>query len=249
MGLLYTQELADRAQAWISRPLTAGLEGKRSADGLLELASIWAAIHRQPLPECIRQCQYSERQASVAAYLREFSRLQNLTTMSDTPTASKYQLAPQFANETLVDENLSGSYTADTLTDEVAEHFIKRGRKDLFVERNAAGTPAAETTEAEPGDARDYEAELAAQEDAHASTRQELERQAVAHDATTAKLEKETAAHGKATEALKAEKEAHKVTKAENSELQKQVKDLQKQLDKVAKAAEVETPPAPADAQ
>ena len=218
MGLLYSQVLADRAQTWLSQPLN----DRRSPDGLLELASIWAAIHQLPLPECLRQCQYSERCASVAAYLREFSRLSSTSAMSD-PPQSQSQFAPQFANETLVHEDLAGPVTAANLTDETAEFFIKQGRKDLFVKRGAA--EAADATPGEPGNSP-------------ASATANLEAEQAAHAATTAKLDKETEAHTKAADALKAEKEAHKATKKEVSELQKQVADLQKQLAKVADAAD-----------
>ena len=239
MGLLYTQELADRAHAWIGRPLTAGPEGKRSADGLLELASIWAAIHRQPLPECIRQCQYSERQASVAAYLREFSRFStfNSNTMSDTAPTSQYQIAPEFAGQSFVHDDFNGAVTAENLTDEAAEFFISKGRDDAFVKIGSKEAKAANAEQVAKDTAPD---DLATEQAAHKATTAALEAANHRGDAATTKLAKEQEAHTKATEALKAEKEAHKATKAENSELQKQVKDLQKQLDAVAKAAEGE---------
>ena len=138
-------------------------------------------------------------------------------------TAPTYHIAPAFAGQSFVHEDWNGPVTAETLTDEAAEFFIKAGRSDAFVK---VGSQEAQdgTTEQPAGAPADHAQNLANEQQAHT--------------ATAAKLEKETELHGKATEALKSEKEAHKATKAELSEALKQVKDLQKLLDKAAKAAE-----------
>lgn len=227
--MLYSQALAERAQAWLSRPLTAGPEGKRSAEGLLELATVWAAIQRQPLPECIRQCQYSERHADVAAYVREFSRLQNPATMSDTTTASKYQLAPAYASQTFNHEDYNGTLTADNLTDEGAEFFIGKGYGHAFTPRDGSALTSTDTaatsTDSTPAApvTGDHAAELAKEQHAHT--------------ATTGKLNKEHEAHAKTSDALKAEKEAHKATKKELSEVSKQLAEAQKELTKLSDKA------------
>jgi hypothetical protein len=225
VAVLYTQALADRATAWLARPLTNSPEGKRSAEGLLELATIWAAINQTGLPECLRQCQYSERAQAVRNYLTEFSRqLLFPDAMSDTPQ-SKYQIAPAFAGQSFVDEGLAAPVTAENLTDDAAEYFIKKGRSDAFILRSQAKEePASEPGKTEPeGDTRDYAAELKTEQDAHT--------------ATTGKLQKEQEAHTKASDALKSEKEAHKTTKKDLSEVQKQLAAAQKQLAALADKA------------
>jgi hypothetical protein len=180
VALAYTQALFERATVWLARPLTAGSEGRRSADGLLELATIWAAIHKAPLPECLRQCQYSERHASVAAYVRDFPRLSLTSAMSETTeTQSKYQIAPAFAGQQFVHEDLAAPVTAENLTDELAEFFIKKGRSDAFIKRGAVeaeaepeGKPAADT---KASDALKAEKEAhKAEKKAHSETKKEL---------------------------------------------------------------------------
>jgi hypothetical protein len=226
MGVLYTQDLAERATAWLARPLTASPEGKRSAEGLLELATIWAAINRTGLPECLRQCQYSERAQALRNYLVEFSRHPLFPdTMLET-SQSKYQIAPDFAGQTFVDEGLSAPVTAENLTDEAAEYFIKKGRKDAFILRSSAPAEVAAGEAAAEGDEnpRDYAGELEAEQKAHTTT--------------TGKLEKEQQAHTKANEALKSEKEAHKATKKDLAEVQKQLTEAQNQLAALAEKAQ-----------
>jgi hypothetical protein len=165
VGLNYSQQVADRAQAWANQSLTE----KRSPDGLRELAAVWSAIQGQPAGGC-RQCQYSDYNAVITTYLREFSRLQNPELMSE----STYQLAPQFADVSLVDEGLNGVFTADNLTDEVAEYFIGKGRTDLFVKKGEAAQVAA--TDASKSTAADTKAAdaLKAEKKAHTETKKEL---------------------------------------------------------------------------
>lgn len=131
MALAYTQLLYERAQAYQDRPLGQ----KRSPDGLAELAALWAAITGEQAGSC-RQCQYSDFNAVVVAYLRASTRLLHPELMSD----SAYQLVPGFENETFVDDTYGRVVTADSLTDEDAEYFIKAGYKHAFVKKTAAAS-------------------------------------------------------------------------------------------------------------
>lgn len=211
MGVLYTQAIADRAQAYADLPL---LE-KRSPNGLAELAAIWSAIQRQPAGSC-RQCQFSDYNATINAYLRDFSRLQHPETMSNT----SYQFAPQFADATLTHESYGKVVTADNLTDEDVKFFTSKaggGRKDVFVKKTGDNAPketdegAADVTPARP---------LVPEDD--------LKSEQEAHLASVTKL-------NAAESALASEKEAHEGTKSQLSEVQAQVSDLNEQVAKLNK--------------
>lgn len=171
MAVLYTQALADRAQAYLDLPLTE----KRSPNGLAALAAIWSAIQQQPAGNC-RQCQFSDYNATLIAYLRDFSRLQNPEAMSD----STYQFAPQFADATLTHDSYSKVVTADNLTDEDVKFFTEKGRKDLFVkkgEAHAAPDPTDKggSTDTKASDALKGEKEAhKAEKKAHAETKKQL---------------------------------------------------------------------------
>jgi hypothetical protein len=229
--VLYTPELAARAEAWAAQPLT----DKRSAEGLLELATIWAAINQVALPECIRQCQYSERAASLRAYILEFSRFQTPAIMSE----STYQIAPQFANEKLVHEGYNKVVDASNLTDEDVKYFQKIGRKDLFVKRGSAAAEATETevVDVDPEKPLVPQADLEAEQTAHAATKTTLEAEKQGYERVLADYNKANASRIKAEDSLKAEKEAHKGTKKELSEVQKQLAEM------VTKAANQPTTP------
>jgi hypothetical protein len=235
--VLYTAELAARAEAWVARPLIE----KRSAEGLLELATIWAAINQVALPECIRQCQYSERAASLRAYILEFSRTQNPETMSE----STYQLAQAFANEKLVHEGYNKVVDASNLTDEDVAYFQKIGRKDLFVKRGATAeaTAAGETVAVDSEKPLVPEADLIKEQEAHTATKTK------AAEALTKEKEAHAAAKTKASEALKSEKEAHTATKKELSEVQKQLADAQKQVAELTEKLAQPADTSQADAQ
>ena len=179
MGVLYSQELADRATAWLARPLTNSPEGKRSAEGLLELATIWAAINRTGLPECLRQCQYSERAATLRKYLTDFSHFQAPELMQD----SKYQFAPAYRNESISDERYAKKVTADNLTDEDAEFLLKRGYNHVIIAKSAGETSSESTADTgiksgpdtKAADALKAEKEAhKAEKKAHAETKKEL---------------------------------------------------------------------------
>lgn len=149
MAVVYTAELVARAEAF----LALATNDKRQPTGLEELAAIWAAMQGRPASSC-RQCQFSDYQRDVAAYVREFSRLQNPNTV-----ATSYSLAPAYASETFVHEDYNKVVTADNLTDEDAEFFIKAGRADAFVKNKAA---AAVTEDAAPSLDKLTKAELQA---------------------------------------------------------------------------------------
>ena len=125
----YPQELLDRAQAYIEQPLTA----RRNDAGLAEISSLYSAITGQPIARC-RQCQYADYHAIVIAYIREASHFLHPETMSD----SKYTMAPGYQNEVFTHENYSQAVTAENLTDEAAEFFIKNGFGHAIVKKAAA---------------------------------------------------------------------------------------------------------------
>lgn len=209
MGVLYTQALADRAQAYVGLPLTE----KRSPNGLAELAAIWSAIQQQPAGSC-RQCQFSDYNATLTAYLRDFSRLSNPEAMSD----STYQFAPQFADATLTHDSYSKVVTADNLTDEDVKFFTDKGRKDLFIKKGSAAAKAADAAST-PTDVT-TERPLVPEDD--------LKAEREAHLASVEKLNASEAA-------LASEKEAHEATKSQMSEVQAQVSDLTEQVAKLSK--------------
>jgi hypothetical protein len=125
-AVAYTEELLARASAWASLPL----EERRRPAGLAELAALYGDITSAPVSSC-RQCQYSDYSAVVQAYVRQASRLFHPETMPD----SNYTLAPGYENETFVHESFSQAVTADNLTDEAAEFFIKAGFEHAFVKK------------------------------------------------------------------------------------------------------------------
>lgn len=234
MAVRYTQALANRARAYLSLPLT----DKRSAAGLRELAEVWAAMQGLGPVEC-RQCQYSERHADLAAYVRDFPRFSSSDAMSETiQKAPTYSLAPAYAGETLVHDSYGQAVKADNLTDEAAEHFIKLGYGHAFL-KNGKPLPVkkaeGEADEAPEGDelAPAGNPDLVAEQEAHAATSKQLadEKQGRAEDKQ------------KSSDALKAEKEAHKATKKELTEAQKQLATAQKQLADLAEKAEQATKP------
>lgn len=180
----YSPELAARAEAWLALPL----EQKRGGDGrgLVELAELWAATQGVPVPDCIRQCKYSERVQEITRYVREYHRF---TQHPDAMSESTYAFAPQFANETIADGRYNKTVTAETLTDDDAKALLKLGYGHVIVKKGqaeASGTGAAATepsatekkaTEAATKaqkDASDSKAALKAEKDAHKATAKEL---------------------------------------------------------------------------
>ncbi|KUG06880.1 hypothetical protein [Solirubrum puertoriconensis] len=136
MAIAYTEELLAQAEAWASLPL----EERRSAAGLLQLAVLYSYITGEPAGSC-RQCQYSDYNQVVQAYIRQATRHLHPETMAD----SNYTLANGYESEQFVHEDYNKVVTADNLTDEDAEFFIGKGFEHAFVKKASA----AEATEAE----------------------------------------------------------------------------------------------------
>ena len=120
----YTQVLLDRAQAHATRPLT----DRRYAEGLSEIAQLYADITGEPVGKC-RQCQYKDFLAVVTAYIREATRFLHPELMAD----SNYTFAPGFAGEVIADGRYTKTVTADNLTDQDAEALLKLGYGHVIV--------------------------------------------------------------------------------------------------------------------
>ena len=133
MAVAYTQELLDRATAYVGQPLNS----RRYAEGLSEISQLYSEISGQPVGTC-QQCQYSDFMRTVQAYIREATRFLHPETMSE----SNYTIAPGFENETFVHESYGEAVTAETLTDKAAEFFIKNGYAHAFVKKAATKAPA-----------------------------------------------------------------------------------------------------------
>ena len=132
----YSQELLDRARAYLDQPLTA----RRYDAGLVEIGVLYAAITGEPAAKC-RQCKYSDYLAVVTAYTREATRFLHPDTMAD----SKYILAPGYEHEIFVHENYRQATTAETLTDEAAEFFLQHGYGHAFLRKDGQPVAAAAT--------------------------------------------------------------------------------------------------------
>lgn len=142
MGVVYTQELLDRATAYVGQPI----DQRRHDVGLAEISQLVADISGQPVGKC-RQCQYSDHLATVRAYINQATRFLHPETVS----SNTYALAPGFQNETFVHESYSEAVTADNLTDKAAEFFIKNGYEHAFLKNGKPIQPAkAASSEAEP---------------------------------------------------------------------------------------------------
>ena len=127
--------------------------------------------------------------------------------MSETQTASQYQIAPAFAGQSFVHDDLSAPVTTENLTDDLAEFFIKKGRTDAFIKRGSQDkAPATEATGEASESSSVPKADLEAEKAAHAATKT------------------------KGNDALKAEKKVHDATKKDLAEVSKQLTDANKQL-------------------
>ena len=129
MAITYTQELLDRATAYVGQPLTS----RRYEAGLVEIGEIYAAITSEPAAKC-RQCKYSDYLAVITAFIREATRFLHPETMAD----SNYTLAPGYENETFVHEDFGQAITAENLTDEAAKFFISKGFVHAFLKKEGA---------------------------------------------------------------------------------------------------------------
>lgn len=231
MKAAYTQQLLDRAQAYVEQPLTA----RRYDEGLTEISALYADITGEPVGKC-RQCQYQDFMAVVAAYIREATRFLHPETVKN----SKYTFAAGFANEQIADPRYNKVVTSESLEDADAEQLIKLGYGHVIVlkpgqEESAEGESSTEVAHQNP---------LVPQAD--------LEKEQQAHQATAKQLEDAQAANAadkqKAADTLKTEKDAHKATKTELTATKKHLAEVSKELaDALAKVDELSKPAAPAD--
>lgn len=229
----YSAALATSAQAWLARPLAE----RRNAAGLAELTQVWAAIQGLASAPLCRQCQYSDRVHDLNAYLREYARLTptspSMTTEDTTAAPATYQLKPEFAGQTLTADDWNKAVTADNLTDEDAEHFIKRGFGHVFQRIGAALEGVGEQLEGVGDELADDEAN-----DQPTEREQELQDEL---EAANQKLADQTASYnaaykqvGDELQAAQAnyqnEQQAHATTKANLAQVQQQLSDSQAAL-------------------
>ncbi|TGD82875.1 hypothetical protein [Hymenobacter wooponensis] len=129
MAVAYTAETLSRVQAWLSLSLSK----RHTNAGKAELHALYALITGGSAAGCTN-CNYSGYVGILEAYERQALRLLHPELMAD----SNYSLAPGFENEQFVHEKFSSVVTADNLTDEAAEFFIKNGFEHAFVKKEAA---------------------------------------------------------------------------------------------------------------
>jgi hypothetical protein len=213
MALTYSQELLDRATAYVGQAASA----RRYDAGLTEITDLYTAITGQAVGKC-RQCQYSDYLAVVQAYIRQATRELHPETMPE----SNYTLAPGLENETFVHESYGKAVTGANMNDDDAKFFISKGFDKAFVLKSsqkptADGSQAETETQADQPQPSAREAEL---EKEVASGKQALETEKEAHLATKKK----------AAETLKGEKEAHKATKNEVTALASKLADTEQEL-------------------
>ncbi|MGI4884280.1 MAG: hypothetical protein ACRYFR_04905 [Janthinobacterium lividum] len=229
--MAFSEALVARAQAWADQPLN----DKRRPAGLAELAALWSAITGQPAGTC-RQCQFSDFNATVGAYLRESFRYLHPELMAD----AKFLLAAAFATQSLVHESYNKAVTADNLTDEDAAFFITHGYAHAFTKAN--GKPLSEADIAKitakqaldddadepsgaiqvtPANALVPAADLLAEQTAHAATKEALE-------AETKAYEQMKVGYNDGTAALESEKTAHAATAKLLEEVQLQLAEATK---------------------
>jgi hypothetical protein len=136
VAVTYTQELLDKAKAYVEQPLTS----RRYAEGLTEISSLYSAITGEAVGTC-KQCQYSDYLAVVTNYVRSATRFLHPETMPE----SKYTIAPGLENEVFVHEGYNSAVTAENLTDQAVEYFISKGFKHAFILKpTAEGADASE---------------------------------------------------------------------------------------------------------
>lgn len=137
MAVAYTPELLSRVQTWLSYSASK----RRTAGNLAELHQLYAAITGQSAAGCTN-CNFSGYVGILEAYQRQS--LRHL--FPETVKSSSYTLAPGLENETLVHESYSKTVTADNITDEDAEFFIKNGFPHAFLKNGKVITAEAEAT-------------------------------------------------------------------------------------------------------
>lgn len=175
MARAYTQQLLDRATAYVGQPLTAR---RGTQAGLAELTALYSDITGETAGTC-RQCQVSDFMAVVTAYIREATRFLHPELMPD----SKYTFAPAFANEQIADGRYSKVVTAENLTDEDAEKLLKMGYAHVIVKKGSkeadatAGEDKADVSDSEKKAkeaAEKAKTDLKTEKEAHAATKKEL---------------------------------------------------------------------------
>jgi hypothetical protein len=129
MAVNFSQELLDRATAYVGQPLTA----RRYDAGLTEISQLYSAITGEAVGTC-RQCQYSDFMAVVTNYIASATRFLHPETMSETT----YTFAPGYEHEHIAHERYNKKVTVDNLTDEDAEQLIKLGYGHVIVKKTAA---------------------------------------------------------------------------------------------------------------
>ncbi|MBX0290956.1 hypothetical protein K3G63_10930 [Hymenobacter sp. HSC-4F20] len=138
MAVLYTEEVASRAQAW----LAASYSKRRTNEYIAELHALYGLITGNSAAGCT-SCNFQGYVDLLTAYVAHFQRLQHPELMAK----SAYSLAPGYENETFVHESYSEALKADNLTDKGAEFFIKNGFKHAFLKN---GKPIEDEAPAEP---------------------------------------------------------------------------------------------------
>ncbi|MDO7888200.1 hypothetical protein [Hymenobacter cheonanensis] len=202
----YTQELLDRAQAHVQRPLN----DRRYAEGLSEIAQLYADITGEPVGKC-RQCQYKDFLAVVTAYIREATRSLHPELMAD----SKYTFAPGFAGEVIADGRYSKTVTAENLTDQDAEALIKYGYGHVIVLKPGQESLLAGASDQGSTDEGDDEPETE-------PSAREIELQTQLEASQKSFLEVE-ATQKDALEELYKERRDHAVTRSQLTETQQQL--------------------------
>jgi hypothetical protein len=215
----YTQELLDRAQAYVEKPLTA----RRYEEGLAELTTLYSDITGQAVGTC-RQCQVSDFMAVVTAYIREATRFLHPETVKD----SKYTFTPAFINEKIADGRYSKVVTAENLEDADAEVLLKLGYEHVIMLKS--NEEASAEGDSEQGDAGSQqpaptEREVALEQQL-AQANQTIANNAQTYEALNTRYTEATEARSKAEKALAAEKKAHALTSKERDNLKTQVQTL-----------------------
>jgi uncharacterized protein (DUF1810 family) len=136
MAVNYSQQLLDRAQAYVEQPLAA----RRYAEGLTEISQLYSEITGEASGTC-KQCQYLDYLAVVTNYVQAARRFLHPETMAET----SYTFAPGYEHEHIAHERYNKKVTVDNLTDEDAEQLIKLGYGHVIVKKTAAASekPAA----------------------------------------------------------------------------------------------------------
>ena len=184
MATRYTQELLDRATAYVEQPLD-----QRRPDGLSEISQLVADITGEANGGC-RQCQYIDYLGILKNYIRAATRFIHPETMAE----SKYSIAPGLENEQFVHEGLSQAITAENLTDQAAEFLIKHGFKHAFVlksgeKASAEGEGSKSDADSKPSAAETKaKADLTAEKTAHKTTKDALKAEKDGHTATKKEL-------------------------------------------------------------